>query len=223
MLYPASPRCAHVRRNSGNARTPGPDRSAACRQRDGTTATPRPRHAAHQCRVLTGETFAPERSLEIGGRPGERITARPVNTAAHPGGRPMNTSISRLRPPADPGTGPSLAFTDALHESGIAGSIGSVGDALDNALMKSTIGLYKTELVNREKSWTGRAEAELETATWFHWYNTTVDRPPPHRRWPNPLMCPELGGVAILGFRPGVERIGVAIRTLSGCASPSAE
>jgi transposase InsO family protein len=32
-----------------------------------------------------------------------------------------------------------LAFTDALHDSGIAGSIGSVGDALDNALMESAI------------------------------------------------------------------------------------
>ncbi len=31
----------------------------------------------------------------------------------------------------------SLAFTEALHEAGIAGSIGSVGDALDNALVES--------------------------------------------------------------------------------------
>jgi transposase InsO family protein len=67
----------------------------------------------------------------------------------------------------------SLAFTDALRDSGIAGSIGSVGDALDNALMESAIGLYKTELINRGKSWSGRAEVERETATWVHWYNTT--------------------------------------------------
>jgi transposase InsO family protein len=39
----------------------------------------------------------------------------------------------------------SLAFAEALIDSGIAGSIGSVGDALDNALMESTIGLYKTD------------------------------------------------------------------------------
>jgi Transposase, Mutator family len=32
------------------------------------------------------------------------------------------------------------------------------------------------------------------------------------------LMCPGLGGVAILGFKPRVGRIGVAIRTLSECA-----
>ncbi|MFW3119251.1 ISMsm1, transposase orfB [Mycolicibacterium mageritense DSM 44476 = CIP 104973] len=67
----------------------------------------------------------------------------------------------------------SLAFTDALRESGIAGSIGSVGDALDNALMESAIGLYKTELINREKTWSGRAEVERETASWVHWYNTS--------------------------------------------------
>lgn len=66
----------------------------------------------------------------------------------------------------------SLAFTDALRDSGIVGSIGSVGDALDNALMESAIGLYKTELIDRQKSWTGRAEVERETASWVHWYNT---------------------------------------------------
>jgi putative transposase len=51
-----------------------------------------------------------------------------------------------------------------LGDSGIAGSIGSVGDALDNALMESAIGLYKTERINRQKSWTGRTEVERETA-----------------------------------------------------------
>ena len=67
----------------------------------------------------------------------------------------------------------SLAFTEALVEAGITGSIGSVGDALDNALMESTIGLYKTELIDRhQRSWTGRAELERETASYVHWYNT---------------------------------------------------
>ena len=66
----------------------------------------------------------------------------------------------------------SLAFTQALLEAGIAGSIGSVGDALDNALMESTIGLYKTELIDRQRSWTGRAQVERETAAWVHWFNT---------------------------------------------------
>jgi putative transposase len=65
----------------------------------------------------------------------------------------------------------SVAFTEALRDAGIAGSIGTVGDALDNALMESTIGLFKTELVERHQhSWTGRAELERATAEWVHWF-----------------------------------------------------
>jgi putative transposase len=65
-----------------------------------------------------------------------------------------------------------VAFTDALRDAGIAGSIGTVGDALDNALMESTIGLFKTELVERHQhSWTGRTELERATAEWVHWFN----------------------------------------------------
>ena len=68
----------------------------------------------------------------------------------------------------------SLIFTEALLEAGITGSIGSVGDALDNALMESAIGLFKTELIHRRPgSWSGRNEVERETASWVHWYNTS--------------------------------------------------
>lgn len=68
----------------------------------------------------------------------------------------------------------SIAFTEALIEAGMAGSIGTVGDALDNALMESTIGLYKTELIDQhDTTWADRAEVERETASWVHWYNTT--------------------------------------------------
>jgi len=71
----------------------------------------------------------------------------------------------------------SLAFTEELLEAGITGSIGTVGDALDNALMESTIGLFKTEVIGHEKptgrSWAGRAEVEKATASWVHWYNAT--------------------------------------------------
>jgi putative transposase len=69
----------------------------------------------------------------------------------------------------------AISFTEALIDAGIAPSIGTVGDALDNALMESTIGLYKSELIDhdREHSWSGRAEVERETASWVHWFNTT--------------------------------------------------
>lgn len=70
----------------------------------------------------------------------------------------------------------SIAFTEALQEAGIAGSIGTVGDALDNALMESTIGLYKTELIEHRrggKAWESTASVEKATAEWVHWYNTS--------------------------------------------------
>ncbi len=79
----------------------------------------------------------------------------------------------------------AIVFTQALADAGIAPSIGTVGDALDNALMESTIGLYKTELVRRHpRTWSGAAELERETADWVHWFNsrrihTSIGRVPP--------------------------------------------
>jgi transposase InsO family protein len=67
-----------------------------------------------------------------------------------------------------------LAFTEALIDAGITRSIGSVGDALDNALMESTTGLYKTEVISHNpRSWAGAGNVEQATAEWVHWHNTT--------------------------------------------------
>jgi putative transposase len=41
-------------------------------------------------------------------------------------------------------------FTAHLIEAGADAAIGTVGDALDNALTESTIGLYKTELIKKD-------------------------------------------------------------------------
>jgi putative transposase len=58
-----------------------------------------------------------------------------------------------------------------LAGEGIAASIGSVGDALDNALMESAIGLYKTELIKRRGPWRTLTDIEIATAEWIDWYN----------------------------------------------------
>ena len=66
----------------------------------------------------------------------------------------------------------SVALTAELLEAGIAGSIGTVGDALDNALCESTIGLFKTEAIDiGGPAWTDRREVEWQVARWVHWYN----------------------------------------------------
>ena len=38
----------------------------------------------------------------------------------------------------------------ALADAGIAPSVGSAGDAYDNALAESVIGLFKTEVIRRK-------------------------------------------------------------------------
>jgi putative transposase len=65
----------------------------------------------------------------------------------------------------------SFRFTQHLIDSNIDASIGTVGDAYDNALAESTIGLYKTELIKPQGSWHNRNEVEIATAAWVEWYN----------------------------------------------------
>lgn len=65
----------------------------------------------------------------------------------------------------------SFRLAEHLQAAGIAASIGSVGDAYDNALMESTIGLYKTELVKPQRPWKTLSHLELATAEWIDWYN----------------------------------------------------
>ena len=69
----------------------------------------------------------------------------------------------------------SFAFTSRLIEAGVDPSVGSVGDAYDNALAESQIGLYKAELIRPEGPWRGVEHVELETLHWVHWFNH--DRP----------------------------------------------
>jgi putative transposase len=65
----------------------------------------------------------------------------------------------------------SFAFTERLIEAGVDASVGSVGDAYDNALAESQIGIYKTELIRPEGPWRDVEHVELETLDWVHWFN----------------------------------------------------
>jgi putative transposase len=66
----------------------------------------------------------------------------------------------------------SFAFTTRLIEAGVDGSVGSVGDAYDNALAESQIGIYKTELIRPEGPWRDLEHVEIETLHWVDWFNT---------------------------------------------------
>jgi len=65
----------------------------------------------------------------------------------------------------------SFRFTKHLVDTGIDASIGTVGDALDNALAESTIGLYKTELIKPNGPWHNIGEVDVATQAWVDWYN----------------------------------------------------
>ena len=62
-------------------------------------------------------------------------------------------------------------------------SVGCVGDAYDNALAESTIGLFKTELIQPRGPWRTLDQVEVATLEWVDWFNhrrlLEVTRRPP--------------------------------------------
>ena len=65
----------------------------------------------------------------------------------------------------------SIKYTQRLAEAAIDLSVGTVGDAYDNALAECVIGLFKTEVINQISPWKSMREVEWETLKWVDWYN----------------------------------------------------
>ena len=65
----------------------------------------------------------------------------------------------------------SIKYTERLAEAKIDLSVGTVGDAYDNALAECVIGLFKTEVINQIGPWKSMREVEWETLKWVDWYN----------------------------------------------------
>lgn len=65
----------------------------------------------------------------------------------------------------------SLVFSQRCHDAGIAQSMGSVGDAYDNAVAESFFSSLKKERINR-RSWPTKQEARTVVFEWIEgWYN----------------------------------------------------
>ncbi len=64
----------------------------------------------------------------------------------------------------------SIDYTQVLDDHEVLASIGTVGDALDNALAESFVDSYKTELIS-DRVWSSRAQVELATVEWVAWFN----------------------------------------------------
>ena len=116
-----------------------------------------------ECRIALGQSQA---STADRGRlsVGERHPKPSTNCYSH-------TSEDVLRRPLEPGQYLSMRYTDRLAAAGIAPSFWSQGDAFDNALAESVIGLYKTEVIRRRGPWHTLEAVEFATLEWVDWFN----------------------------------------------------
>lgn len=70
----------------------------------------------------------------------------------------------------------SIRFTETVALEGLVASIGSVGDAYDNAAAETVMGLFKNEAIRngspfRTGALKGLADVEEVTFDWVNWYN----------------------------------------------------
>jgi putative transposase len=77
----------------------------------------------------------------------------------------------------------SYDYTQTLDDHGVLASIGTVGDALDNAVAESFVDSFKTELI-ADRTWATRSQLELAVVEYVAWFNNERlhealnDRPP---------------------------------------------
>ncbi len=64
----------------------------------------------------------------------------------------------------------SYDFAQVLDDHGVLASIGSVGDALDNALAEGFVDSFKTELIT-DRVWRTRMQLELAIVEYVGWFN----------------------------------------------------
>jgi putative transposase len=64
----------------------------------------------------------------------------------------------------------SIDYTQTLTDHGVLASVGSVGDAYDNALAESFVDSFKTELI-ADRVWRTRAQLELAVVEYLGWFN----------------------------------------------------
>ena len=64
----------------------------------------------------------------------------------------------------------SIDYTQTLADHRVLASVGSVGDADDNALAESLLDSFKTELI-ADRVWKTRSQLELAVVEYLGWYN----------------------------------------------------
>ena len=117
----------------------------------------------------------------------------------------------------EPGQYTSWAFGRRLHEAGLLGSMGSIGDCFDNSVAESFFGTLQIELLD-EHTWTDRDHLAAAIFDWIEaWYNprrrhsycrmlspVDYETAPRGMIYPTPNPSAEPGGssVTMLAFGP---------------------
>jgi putative transposase len=106
----------------------------------------------------------------VGWSMGERMTAELVLSA-------LNMALTQRKPQdvihhSDQGSQyTSLAFGERCRQMGVRPSMGTVGDAYDNAMAESFFASLEAELIERH-SFESKAQARMAVFTWIEgWYN----------------------------------------------------
>ena len=65
----------------------------------------------------------------------------------------------------------AMNYPQRLAEANLVPSVGSVGNSYDNALAETINGLYKAEVIWRQRSWPTASAVEMATLRWVDWFN----------------------------------------------------
>lgn len=63
-----------------------------------------------------------------------------------------------------------MNYTQRLAEASLVPSVGNVGDSFDNALAETINGLYKAEVIWRQRSWPSVSTVEIATLGCVDWF-----------------------------------------------------
>jgi putative transposase len=64
----------------------------------------------------------------------------------------------------------SFDYGQELNDAAVRASMGTVGDAYDNAMAESFVDTFKTELI-KDRVWRSSSQLELAVLEWVAWYN----------------------------------------------------
>ena len=110
-----------------------------------------------------------------------RALARHSNAGGNPTRRATKVVVARsrsydhfnnsaLRRPVEPNQYTSEDYLQQLDDARVLASVGTVGDAYDNALAESFVDSFKTELI-ADRVWRTHTQLELAVVEYVAWFN----------------------------------------------------